>query len=586
MIFTLQENILQMKKLESLAVAGVNRNILMQESIEIKIDVKVEGTDNSESEFYEGPEYFESGSNNVMMKDDIDGENELDVENKEISNKLNKPNTWKMKGEKWTVDEGMGTRILKQENIEVNNEVKVGISENMESEFHEGSEYFEYCSNNVTKDDIYTIYGDRGTMISGWKEGDKLTLVNKYHPGSRDNKEGLNNSNYWDDPGQLLAQNKRKAEEETNDTNNREVKRGRINIVKHLANHPVDDNGALVANIQSSDRSDVVNQTELGVIPGGSDVHTIAPQIKKLKGLSEVFAADHPEVAGTSSIQQDLCGPISGQFVKHDMSAQQWCQLSCRSIRIGNYRVLPKEKITITTKGVQIKVPAIINTSEVVGINIPMSDVVKVLAHFGKKCMPLLFLYISPAACNRARKMLKMTNSQSFFLDVHSTDETQKRITIIPEKVTEDNKQILKQHFGSKVQELERKEANDILVRSSPKNLHMLKSKMGEMSAAGTTEDKKAGEHDGIIAAQSSIQRLSAKSNVEPQEPIFTPTSTHLKCECDDCMYVTKSHMERFKDITWCKCHPCVLQQVSKQEIIGEAICNIYTMSEMNITIY
>ena len=27
-------------------------------------------------------------------------------------------------------------------------------------------------------------------------------------------------------------------------------------------------------------------------------------------------------------------------------------------------------------------------------------------------------------------------------------------------------------------------------------------------------------------------------------------------------------------------------QQVSKQEIIGEAICNIYTMSEMNITIY
>jgi len=171
----------------------------------------------------------------------------------------------------------------------------------------------------------------------------------------------------------------------------------------------------------------------------------------------------------------------------------QWCQLSCRSIRIGNYKVLPKEKITITAAGVLIKVPAIINTNEVVSINIPMSDVLKVLAHFGKS-MPLLFLYISPAACNRARKTLKMTNSQSFFLDVQSNDETQKRITILPEKLTEDNKAILKQHFGSNVQELESKDANEILVRSSPKDLPMLKSKMGGVSVVGTQGDKKPGE--------------------------------------------------------------------------------------------
>ena len=89
----------------------------------------------------------------------------------------------------------------------------------------------------------------------------------------------------------------------------------------------------------------------------------------------------------------------------------QWCSLSCRSIRIGNYKVLPKEKITITSKGIQIKVPAIMNTNEVHTINIPMTDVLKVLAHFGKS-MPLLFLYISPVACMRARKTLKMTNNQ------------------------------------------------------------------------------------------------------------------------------------------------------------------------------
>ena len=201
----------------------------------------------------------------------------------------------------------------------------------------------------------------------------------------------------------------------------------------------------------------------------------------------------------------------------------QWCSLPCRSIRIGNYKVLPKEKITITTKGVQIKVPAIINTNEVVTINIPMSDVLKVLAHFGKS-MPLLFLYISPAACLRARKILKMTNSQSFYLDVQSNDETQKRITILPEKLTEDNKAILKQHFGSNMQELGSKDANEILVRSSPEDLSMLKRKMGgvnsgekrpcvklELSAEEFFEEEKP--HPVVAAAASTLLESLSEVN-------------------------------------------------------------------------
>jgi len=206
----------------------------------------------------------------------------------------------------------------------------------------------------------------------------------------------------------------------------------------------------------------------------------------------------------TADLSQDDPGEgsvITDANIVDGSQPGQWCQLSCRSIRIGNYKVLPKEKITITAKGVQIKVPAIINTNEVMSINIPMSDVLKVLAHFGKS-MPLLFLYISPAACSRARKTLKMTNSQSFFLDVQSNDETQKRITILPEKLTEDNKAILKTHFGSNVQELESKDANEILVRSSPKDLPMLKSKMGGVSVPGSAGEKKAVEQQVVKYCQ------------------------------------------------------------------------------------
>ena len=157
-----------------------------------------------------------------------------------------------------------------------------------------------------------------------------------------------------------------------------------------------------------------------------------------------------------------------------------WCSLSCRSIRIGNYKVLPKDKITITDKGVQIKVPGIINPNEVVTLNIPMKEVYKVLAHFGKQ-MQLLFLDISEAACQKTRKKLMMINSLGFYLDIRSSDETQKRITILPEKLSSKDKYfckaVLKQHFSS-LKEIGSVEANKILVQSSPKGIQRIKEKM------------------------------------------------------------------------------------------------------------
>ena len=59
-----------------------------------------------------------------------------------------------------------------------------------------------------------------------------------------------------------------------------------------------------------------------------------------------------------------------------------------------------------------------------------------------------------------------MMNSAAFFLEVQSVDETQKRITILPERLTEENKAVLKQHFENRLQELESKDANEILVCS------------------------------------------------------------------------------------------------------------------------
>ena len=89
------------------------------------------------------------------------------------------------------------------------------------------------------------------------------------------------------------------------------------------------------------------------------------------------------------------------------------------------------------------------------------------------------------------------------FLEVQSQDETQKRITILPEKLTEENKVVLKQHFEHKLQELESKDANEILVRSSPKDIAMLRAKMGVGQSQGQGQGKPGGQ---VVAEQAVVK--------------------------------------------------------------------------------
>ena len=238
-------------------------------------------------------------------------------------------------------------------------------------------------------------------------------------------------------------------------------------------------------------------------------LNTVKSKSETSKDLNNIGSTSHKTVSENNNIKPDLGkdfirtfeilsnlflledGVVNDANITDGSVPGSWCTLPCRSIRIGNYKVLPKEKITITEKGVQIKVPAILNPNEVVTINIVMKDILKVLAHFGKQ-MPLLFLYISPTACQKTRKLLKMTNSQSFYLEVTSPDETQKRITILPDKLNEDSKVILKQHFSGQLQELESKDANEILVRSSPKDMAKMKEKMSGAMTVQSQEKSSA----------------------------------------------------------------------------------------------
>ena len=74
---------------------------------------------------------------------------------------------------------------------------------------------------------------------------------------------------------------------------------------------------------------------------------------------------------------------------------------------------MPREKVHITEKAIQIRVPptgmGMGVQRDLVTLTIKRESIIKILAHFGKS-MPLLFLFLDAGECDRVRKQLKMTS--------------------------------------------------------------------------------------------------------------------------------------------------------------------------------
>lgn len=63
-----------------------------------------------------------------------------------------------------------------------------------------------------------------------------------------------------------------------------------------------------------------------------------------------------------------------------------------------------------------------------------------------------------------------MNKTAGLWLDMSIGDESMRRITILPEKVNEDTKTILLRLYGGLIEEVDGHFANDVLVKSSPKD--------------------------------------------------------------------------------------------------------------------
>uniref|UniRef100_A0A1B6JN05 Ubiquitin-like protease family profile domain-containing protein n=1 Tax=Homalodisca liturata TaxID=320908 RepID=A0A1B6JN05_9HEMI len=166
-------------------------------------------------------------------------------------------------------------------------------------------------------------------------------------------------------------------------------------------------------------------------------------------------------------------GGVDMELALDNASADEKTFLQCRTVRIGSYKVVPKDKVLITPHGLKVTVP-VLNSDQSVELKILYNEIIKVLIHFGRQ-MPVLFFYTRPAAAAKIRKALKMDDKNGFYYDSMSSNETHRRITFLPDKIDEDCKQTLKTIFSNPENnvfaELSGKEANDILVKASPKEV-------------------------------------------------------------------------------------------------------------------
>lgn len=109
------------------------------------------------------------------------------------------------------------------------------------------------------------------------------------------------------------------------------------------------------------------------------------------------------------------------------------------------------------------------------------------------RSMPLLFISTTPGACERVRKDLNLNfKSSGLYYDLSSAEETMKRITMLPEKMPDDVKNILTNFYSNAICELDSKTANEMLVKSTPKSSIMqaqqaLQNSMSKKESSNST---------------------------------------------------------------------------------------------------
>ncbi|XP_054922896.1 uncharacterized protein [Dermacentor andersoni] len=194
-------------------------------------------------------------------------------------------------------------------------------------------------------------------------------------------------------------------------------------------------------------------------------------------------------------------------------------RFSCRSIRIGSYKVASGEYwVTVSNQGFifTIRPP---RESQEVTLHLLDTDVVQVLGNLSRN-MGVLFVCTNRECATVLRTKLGMNRKLPGYFDPAGTEECQKRITFLPEPpFSDEQKSFLRQVFpGPLLQEIKQTQANEILIKSSP-GPSMLTHPMGYGSCAP--------QHACLQRASEAVATSVAPPAAQPQAGSM-PAVTHV----------------------------------------------------------
>ncbi|GFQ73587.1 hypothetical protein TNCT_533963 [Trichonephila clavata] len=155
--------------------------------------------------------------------------------------------------------------------------------------------------------------------------------------------------------------------------------------------------------------------------------------------------------------------------------------LRCRSVRIGSYKVhpagtQPHVPVNLAAESISFQAPSLTEPPKVVLISIRSHDITKVLVHFGR-CLPIMYIYTTPSFGEAVRNALHMTQGDARYFDPTTKDDKTQKLTFLIDSMTDEQRHFIRQIFpgDKKVKEIDQKQANEILVKSTPNQVPVSK---------------------------------------------------------------------------------------------------------------
>ena len=118
-----------------------------------------------------------------------------------------------------------------------------------------------------------------------------------------------------------------------------------------------------------------------------------------------------------------------------------------------------------------MKIPHLTYPDRLVQIKIPLADISKIdiVENCGSRSS-IIFISCNSSSCASVRKDLNLNfEASGLYYDISSEDETMKRITILPDKMSDQVKNLLLSFYSNKISEMPSKLANKLLVERTPK---------------------------------------------------------------------------------------------------------------------